>query len=154
MAYAVVADFNEVVPDAEARLLAPAAGGGRNDARILDALEDASATADTYLAGRYSTPLTPVPRALRRAVIDLARESLSARPIDAVVAAADRQRAWLKDLSRGVATLGSGDDGGDPPPTPTGGGAQVREAAPTFDGQLDGFMPTFATGTGWRSGWG
>jgi phage gp36-like protein len=108
MAYASVIQFVALVGEAEARVLAtPAAPAtGYDAAKIEGALASASGTLDTYFATRYATPLSPVPQVVADAALDLARELLDRNSRDFVIKAADRRRAWAKDVSMGKATLG------------------------------------------------
>lgn len=82
-------------------------GRGKVDgARLEEALKDASDEADGYIGTRYSTPLIDTPRVVKSIVGALAREKLhKARPMPEVVAAADRARTQLRDISAGRMTL-------------------------------------------------
>lgn len=131
MAYATVADFVEKVTAAEARAMAPS-GATYDDVRISAALDNASATIDTYLSGRYTLPLDVVPRTVQQAAIDLAREELDRSGRDFVKAAADRVRAWLKDISRGMAVIGGGQPGVDTPTDPPASSILVAGPARVF----------------------
>lgn len=108
MAYNTVANFVAFVGEAEARALAPAVAPatGYDAVRIQGALDSASATADTYFAAQYPTPLNPVPLVVADTVLELARELLDRQGRDFLIKAADRRRAWLKDVAQGKATLG------------------------------------------------
>jgi phage gp36-like protein len=108
MAYATDIQFVALVGEAEARALAtpPPPATGYDVAKIQGALTNASATLDTYFATRYPTPLSPVPQVVTDATLDLARELLDRQGRDFVIKAADRRRAWAKDVSMGRATLG------------------------------------------------
>lgn len=158
MAYATVAEYVEMVSEAEARLQAPVTptvpgGPTHDDAKIAEALSDASAVLDTYLGSRYPTPIANPPRTLAKATIDLARETLDRTGRAPVIAAAARARSWVRDIANGVATLGQGDPAG-PPPPPSTGGAAVRAAPATFDDQqLTGYLPRFAPGGRMAGGW-
>ncbi len=141
MAYATVEAFVAVVGAVEAKVLsAPPPATVQDDDTILRALEDASAKIDTYVAARYPTPLTPVPRVIEAAAIALAREALDRNGRDQVLKEADRVRAWLRDVAKGVAILaGNEADQAAPEPAPTGG---VQYAAPDRvfdDASLAGF---------------
>jgi phage gp36-like protein len=108
MAYATVAAFVAYVREPEARALAPTAPpSAAYDAPTIDgALARASATMDSYFATRYETPLQPVPAIVEANCMILAHEALDRTGRKTVTDAADRVRAWLKDVSKGVATLG------------------------------------------------
>lgn len=143
MAYATVPEFVEAVTEVEAVALARAASPstGYDDARILTALDDASAELDTYFAAKYSTPLNPVPRTVQVATIILAREALDRQGRDQVKAAAARIRQWARDVARGLAILGGGEPGVDLPAEPPAGGVQAAGPARIFDeAGLAGFL--------------
>lgn len=136
MAYNTVANFVAFVGEAEARALAPAAAPatGYDQAKIQAALDSASATADTYFAAQYPTPLAPVPQVVADAVLELAREMLDRQGRDFVIKAADRRRAWLKDVAVGKATLGVTAGSDDAPATSPGtGGVLIDAPARVFD---------------------
>ena len=125
MSYATALQFVSSVTLIEAKALASLQGAPGYDAVLIDdKLEAASATIDTYLAGRYATPLTVPPLAIVQAAIDLAREALDRQGRDHVKLAADRARQWLKDLSKGVATLGIAAGAEDAPEVVADGGPQ------------------------------
>lgn len=74
--------------------------------KIEAALKDAADLADAYIGRRYDTPLVSTPRVVSTIVGALAREILHrARPLPEVVAAADRARQQLKDISSGAMIL-------------------------------------------------
>ncbi len=138
MAYATVIQFVALVGEAEARALAtPAATAtpGYDAAKIQGALDRQSATLDSYFATRWPTPLSPVPDLVVANTMILAREDLDRNGRDFVVKAADRVRAWAKDVSKGSATLGVD------PASPTapiassdGGGVLIDAPDRVFDG--------------------
>ncbi|PZR32289.1 phage protein Gp36 family protein [Caulobacter segnis] len=145
MAYAAAAKFVALFGEAEARLLAPTtpASTGYDQAKIDLALTNASNFADTYLASRYPTPLNPVPDVVGDAVCDLAREALDRNGRAYVVQAADRRRAWFRDLSLGKATLGvaAGSEADPGANAPAAGGPVVDAPARVFDDVgLDAFL--------------
>lgn len=135
MAYATVEAFVEVVGLVEAKALAPATlpATGHDEAKILRALDDASAKIDTYVGGRYPTPLSPVPRVIEVATISLAREALDRQGRDQVVKEADRVRAWLRDVSKGTAILAGNEADQDAPAAAEAGGAQFAAPDRVFD---------------------
>ncbi len=87
---------------------------------LTKAIEDASASADGYLQTRYSTPLNPVPPYLKRICCDITRGLLDQNnPREEVVRRWDLALAFLKDVSKGLASLpvpngGVDDEGGIP----------------------------------------
>ncbi|WP_321821211.1 MULTISPECIES: DUF1320 domain-containing protein [unclassified Burkholderia] len=84
---------------------------GEVDSTVLaDALDEASAEIDTYLAGRYALPLDPQPKMLAGICCDIARyrlcggETVMTEEIDKRYKAAI---AFLKLVASGDVTLGS-----------------------------------------------
>ncbi|WP_036536715.1 gp436 family protein [Oceanobacter kriegii] len=80
------------------------------DANVVDqALQDASAEIDTYLAAKYQLPLPQVPAVLTRLCVDVAVYRLAA---DADMATEERRQRYddavslLKRLATGAASLG------------------------------------------------
>lgn len=134
MAYNTVANFVAFVGEAEARALALAVAPatGYDAARIQGALDSASATADTYFAAQYPTPLSPVPQVVADAVLELARELLDRSAREFVIKAADRRRTWLKDVALGKATLGVAAEDA-PASSATLGGVLIDAPARVFD---------------------
>lgn len=134
MSYATVIQFVEAVTEVEAIALARGQAPNTYDqARLLEALIDASAELDTYFAARYPTPLNPIPRTVTVAAIALAREALDRQGRDNVKAAAARHRAWAKDVSKGVAVLGGGEAGEDVPAPTADAGVQFQAPERVFD---------------------
>lgn len=70
---------------------------------VLDrAIADASAEVDGFLAGRYSTPLDPVPAALVRYACDMARYYLYAdQPTENVRKRYEDARSYLLKMAKG-----------------------------------------------------
>lgn len=143
MAYATIAQFVETVSEAEAiALTRTPASAVMDQVRIQTALDDASSTLDSYFATKFPVPLSPVPPIVRSAAITLAREALDRPGRDHVVKAADRIRAWAKDVARGVATLGSPAEGETDPLPQSSGGPAVAAAPSTFDPRnFAGYLP-------------
>ncbi len=79
-------------------------------APIQTALDDASATIDSYLRRRYAVPLQAVPPEINRACCMLARLDLGLGNEKTVSEqaqkAADAATSWLKQLANGTADLG------------------------------------------------
>jgi len=144
MAYALVSEFVALVTVAEATALAratPPADPAYDSAAIQRALDDATATIDTYLAAKYATPVDPVPRSVNSACMILAREALDRQGRDFVTKAADRIRAWLKDVARGTAIIGGGVVGTDVPAPEASAGVQVAAPDRVFtDDSLAGYL--------------
>ncbi|PHY20812.1 DUF1320 domain-containing protein [Caulobacter sp. BP25] len=130
MSYAVVSQFVALVGEAEARALAtptpPATG--YDATKIQGALDRASATLDSYFATRFTVPLAPVPDIVATNACILAREELDRQGRDFVLKAADRVRAWAKDVAAGRATLGVTAGSAQDPETTSGGAAVLIDA--------------------------
>ena len=102
-----------------ATLIADLETGG---AVVSDAIADASAEVDTYLASRYSLPLASVPDAIARIAAQIARYNLWRRDVVADHLAYVAYKDALKDLAKiadgsmnlGLTPLGTAiaDDGG------------------------------------------
>lgn len=74
--------------------------------KLLNALNDATQVAESYIGVKYTLPLNPVPPVVEGIITDLARERLySQRPTQQVTGAADRARTMLKDISAGRMAL-------------------------------------------------
>lgn len=99
-----------------------------DDDVIARALDDATATADTYLASRAQVPLAPVPPVLVKAVADIARYYLHGRAAEKdgeVERAYKEAMALLRDAAAGRAILLQ-----DAAPAAQPGGATVQAVEP------------------------
>jgi len=75
---------------------------------INQALDVADGTINSYLASRYTLPLTVTPAVLKKTALDLARHELhKERATEEITKRRDNAIAWLKDLASGKATLGA-----------------------------------------------
>ncbi len=77
---------------------------------VTNAIADATAEIDSYVGSRYSLPLDETPDILKRLCVDIAvyRGSAEAGTVtDEKRRRYDDALAWLKDLAKGVASLGS-----------------------------------------------
>lgn len=113
MSYATQADMVLAFGDEELIQLTDRAQPpvGAIDASVLArALSAADGLANNYLAVRYTVPLASVPAVLVEACCDIARYELargpSLRATEEIEKRYNQRVAWLKDLSRGHATLG------------------------------------------------
>ena len=106
-------------------------GDGNADAGVVDeALNQATAEMDSYIAVKYELPLPSVPAVLVPQCVDIAlyRLSLDANAMTEEI----RQRyedavAWLKAIAAGKASLGLPDA-----PPSSGGGVQITGPARQF----------------------
>lgn len=117
MAYLTIAEYLLRYGAAETiRATDETKAGEVDEAKVAQAIEGASAETDSYLAVRYTLPISePTPEIVADIVGDLARERIMrARPTDLIVANAARARSQLRDLSAGRASI---------PANPAGGGA-------------------------------
>lgn len=99
--------------------------------KMADALDDASAEADSYLGTRYTLPIADPPEILKRIVADITRAMLfKDRATPQVLDNAERARSQLKDLARGLAVLpvASGDEA--PIVNPSGNAVTSHDARP------------------------
>ncbi len=111
MAYATIADFETAFGTEEAIALTNLDNPGSigiNSTILNQALADATAEADAYLqAAGYSLPLPSTPLILRNKCCDIARYRLDKNRVrDDVRQRYEDAIAFLKDLSRGLASLG------------------------------------------------
>jgi phage gp36-like protein len=130
MSYASVAEFKAGIPERDLvnlTDLAVDATGEVQDARIQEALDDASSEIDSYIAKRVTVPMNPVPRILKVVCRDLALHRLYVNighSMDARKSLRDDAIGYLKSVARGDAALG---DGGDIAPTVTSPGVAMTE---------------------------
>lgn len=84
------------------------AGESDINATVLDgAIADACSEIDGYLSGRYAVPLNPVPTVLVRTACDLARYYLYNDQLTEAVEKRHKDSiSWLKDVSKGIVSLG------------------------------------------------
>ncbi|WP_028535607.1 gp436 family protein [Paludibacterium yongneupense] len=110
MAYAIQDDMVNRFGEDEVVALTDRSQSGQIDATVLaGALDDASAEIDTYLAGRYTLPLTGTPRFIAGLCCDIARYRLSGSNALLSEAARDRHRdavRFLELAAAGKITLG------------------------------------------------
>ena len=112
MAYATQQEMSDRVGADDLALVADREGDGALDtAAITGALDDATAEIDSYLAARYGLPLAEVPATVKRVCIDMAMYHLSGnKTTEEVEKRYQRAVAWLRDVSKGLATLGAAPD--------------------------------------------
>ncbi|MEP9350572.1 DUF1320 domain-containing protein [Xanthobacter sp. KR7-225] len=114
----------------------PAADEPMPEARIAQALQDASLQIDSYLRIRYAVPVTPAPESLVRAACVLARYDLAhggdREPSEQMRLARKEVREWLQGLGAGTASLEG------LVPVSAGSGARVSDRPPAFVTRADG----------------
>lgn len=112
--YATQTDMETHYGVEQVLLAADRDGDGVADTGVITAaLTKATEEIDSYLAVRYDLPLATVPGVLMRVCSDLAMFHMS--PDSSTLTEEKRERykdgiAWLKDLSRGLAVLGSSEE--------------------------------------------
>lgn len=78
----------------------------------LSAIDDAAATINGYIAGRYTLPLQTQPAVLNRLACDLARYFLyDESPTELVQKRYDEAIAYLRDVASGKVSLGVNESG-------------------------------------------
>lgn len=109
MSYATQADLVAAYGQAEVDQLIDRDGVGGPDPSVLDAaLDDADSEIDAYLRGRYTLPLSPVPRLIVRIAGDIARYRLwSAQASEEVRARYEDARRVLESIASGKVRLGA-----------------------------------------------
>lgn len=81
--------------------------GAIDDVRLGKALADADDEINTYLASRYTLPLTAVPTVLKRVAADIARYYLyDDRATEQVTKRHSDALRWLREVANGSASLG------------------------------------------------
>jgi len=103
MPYATASEMIAVIGEHEAEDLAPAAGGGVDEAALTAALGAAGDEIDGYLAGRYALP----EGVARSTCIAIARYRLSATapPDGRIGQDFDHAIAYLRDVAQGKTAL-------------------------------------------------
>ena len=119
MAYCVLDDLKKQVPETVLIQLTDDADTGSIDTDHTDqAIADADAKIDSYCGKRYSVPFSPVPDILKKTSVDIAIYNLYSRRKGAPDHIEKRFNAaiqFLRDVSKGQATLGEDDPDGNPP---------------------------------------
>lgn len=131
MSYATVAEFKAGIPHRDLVALTSLDDGTDtiNDDRVQDALDDATAEIDSYIAKAVELPLADVPRILKTICRDLALHRLYVNighSMEARKSLREDAIAFLKSVSRGDAALGDG--AGLPPEIVTPGVAMTDGA--------------------------
>jgi phage gp36-like protein len=123
--YATQQDMIDAYGSDAVTLAADRDGDGQADAGVIDAaLAAATSEMDSYIGAKYTLPLNSTPAVLTDKCVDIALYRLSQRPgamTDEIKDRFEKALAWLRDVSRGVVSLGV-----DPsPPSQGGGGVQL-----------------------------
>ncbi len=130
MSYASIFEFKSGIPERDLVALTDLgieASGEVQEARIQEALDDASAEIDSYLAKVVTLPLAQVPRILKVICRDLALHRLYVNighNMEARESLRKEAIGYLKSVARGEAAIG---DGGDVPPQITSPGVVMTE---------------------------
>lgn len=111
MTYATVDDLKAVIPGQDLALLTDQDGtvGVASDARLLSALQDASAEIDGYISKRVALPLADPPRMLMVVARDLALHRLYAnlgRTTETQDKLRDGALAYLRQVAKGELSIG------------------------------------------------
>lgn len=124
MSYAVIQDMIDRYGEAELIQLTDRAVPpvGAYDADVVEeALSDADAEINAYLAVRYALPLATVPTTLKKLACDIARYNLFGPNLtDEVSLRYKNAASFLKDVSKGTADLGIDQDTGEAPAVENG----------------------------------
>lgn len=85
--------------------------GKVDDDLITNAIDNAVSEIDSYLSGRYTTPVDPAPAYLTKIACDIAFYNLhDDHPTEGVEKLYKAAVAWLKDVAAGKASLGIPDE--------------------------------------------
>jgi len=118
MAYCTQSDILEQMDaDVLIQLTDDDNAGEVDDAKATRAIANADAEIDSYCGARHSVPFATVPDMIRACSVDIAIYNLYARRQGAgesVKERYDNRIAWLKAVSKGLATLGEDDPDGVP----------------------------------------
>lgn len=136
MGYVTKADMIARYGEDQLIQLTDRANVGAIDDAVLDAaIADVDAEVDSHLQGRYSLPLTEVPKILTRAAATIAYAEL--HTLELPEAAANRlkwARGLLEQLSKGTIQLGDANGDGAAPAVATSGPASTTAASSSFAG--------------------
>lgn len=129
MAYCTQADIEKLLPADELAQITADSGDLPDADIVTEAIVKADAEIDAYCGKQYAVPFIPVPGRIEALSVDMAIYHLFSRR--SLAPEIRRQKyedavAFLKDVSRGLAVIGSTDS----PPTSTGGSSEVK-----FDSQ-------------------
>ncbi|SNV66898.1 gp436 family protein [Haemophilus pittmaniae] len=112
MSYATLDDLRKRYGEADLLDLAQQSDGSWDTVKIYEALDDAAQTIDSYLAGRYTLPLTSVPAVLSRHCCYLARYYLEKnRATEQARQDYEDSLRFLEKVASGAISLGLSDSG-------------------------------------------
>ncbi len=114
MAYSTQTDIEKLIPVEELSELTAEAGGVPDAEVVAEAIAKAEAEINAYCGGRYAVPFSPVPEVVRSLAVDMAIYHLFSRRDQ--MPEIRRQKyedaiKFLRDVSRGLATLGEMEGG-------------------------------------------
>jgi len=113
MAYSTKADILEQLDeDVLIQLTDDADAGAVDDDMVTRAIADADSEIDSYCGKRYEVPFSTVPERVRKLSVDIAIYNLYSRRKGAPESREkryDRAISFLKDVAKGLATLGEDD---------------------------------------------
>jgi len=132
MPYTTLSALIDRYGEAELIQLTDRAGTGEVDEAIIDrAIADAGAEIDAYLAQRVTLPLDPVPEVLGRFASVMARYYLyNEAPTELVQTQYNAAVAFLRDVARGLVSLGPSESG---TATPATDAPSYHAGTPVFD---------------------
>jgi len=123
VAYSTQADILDRISSSVLNSIADKDGDGSADSDVVSrAIADADSLIDSYVGVRHSVPLSTVPTVVRSCSVALAVYNLFvANPHASVPESWAEERkqwmSWLRDVSKGVVSLGEDDPDGSPPDT-------------------------------------
>jgi phage gp36-like protein len=122
----------QLSPDVLIQLTDDTSDGVANMSRVTQAIATADAEIDGYCAGRYTVPFSPVPAVIKGLSVEIAVYYLYKRRTvpERIEKSYDKAVARLKDISRGLLTLGTTPDS--TPAPANSGGISVTENARIF----------------------
>lgn len=121
MAYSTQSDLLEQISEDELiELTDDAAAGVVDTDAVTRAIVDADAEIDGYCGKRHTVPFTTVPEIIRKLSVDLSIFNLYARRSHLEVPDSRQKRydaaiRFLRDVARGIVSLGEDDPEGSPP---------------------------------------
>jgi len=110
MAYCILDDIKEQIPEDELIQLTDDTGTGTVDTPVIDrAVADADAEINGYCAERYAVPFNPVPAIIRKFSVDISIYNLFSRRQGADEDRRNRYKdaiRFLQNIAKGIVSLG------------------------------------------------